>query len=258
MSDVTLPKPERTDADYFDVAQALAAHRQGDPVAFPPFELVHLPRHGLSFCLNMKRDPVQNALRAGDFFEAEDLAVLKNEVKSGAYIIDVGANIGNHALYFLRRMQAARVVVIEPNPLALAPLVANVLINQAEDVIDMSRLGVGLSDENRSGYGMKRHDRNLGATKMFAGQGDLELRRGDDLLSDETPDLIKIDVEGMEIDVLCGLEKTVERCRPTILVEIDDGNETLFEAWLVECRYRVVKALRHNRKNCNYIVKPRD
>ncbi|WP_393963258.1 FkbM family methyltransferase [Roseovarius sp. S4756] len=213
---------------------------------------------GLSVCLNMVRDPIQNAWRAGVFFEEEELKALQDHVKSGAHIIDIGANIGNHAMFFATRMQAARVVVIEPNPLALAPLVANVLVNRLENVITLDLLGVGLSDGSATGFGMKRHDRNLGATKMFAGKGSLEVHAGDDLLEGEDPDLIKIDVEGMEMKVLSGLAKTIASHRPVLLVEVDEENADTFAAWCDHNAYEVTKAIRHSRKNCNYILTPGD
>lgn len=256
MSDIVLPLPEQTDAGYFDLAAAQAALNEGAPVAFPPFEVLHVPGMGLSLCLNFARDPIQNAWRRGEFFEHEELALLSKHIKIGAHIIDIGANVGNHALYFATRMKAQRVVVVEPNPLAMAPLMANVLINRFEGVIDLSALGVGLSDRSAQGYGMKRHDKNLGATKMFAGKGDMQVHAGDDLFDGETPDFIKIDVEGMEIKVLSGLEGLISKHRPVILIEVDGENDAAFQDWRARHRYAEEAAVHHSRKNCNYLLLP--
>jgi FkbM family methyltransferase len=231
MSEIVLPRPELTGDDYFDLAAALAALAEGRAIAFPPFELVHLAAAGVTFCLNMERDPVQRAIRNGGFYEEPDLDRLAAALPVGATVIDVGANIGNHTLYFATRAQAAQVVPIEPNQLALAPLVANVVINGLTGVIDLSRLGVGLSDRDAGGFGMKRHDRNLGATKMKPGKGDLRVCRGDTLFADLVPHLIKIDVEGMELGVLRGLSDTIARARPMIFVEVDHDNAEGFAAW---------------------------
>lgn len=253
---VSLPRPEATGDDYFVLSDALGALERREAVAFPPFELVHLPAYGVTFCLNMQRDPIQGAIRRGDFFEIDELRAIADHVKKGAHIIDIGANIGNHSLFFARVMNARRIVVIEPNPLAIAPLMANVLVNGLGYVIDLSALGVGLSDASEGGYGMKRHDRNLGATKMRAGMGDIQVHRGDDLFEGETPDLIKIDVEGMEIKVLSGLKQTIETHRPVILIEVDGDNDAAFHAWMAEHRYTVQRTDRHSRKNCNYLITP--
>jgi FkbM family methyltransferase len=47
---------------------------------------------------------------------------------------------------------------------------------------------------------------------------------GDDYLCQESPSIIKIDVEGHELEVLKGLEKTIARCRPKIIVEVWQKN----------------------------------
>jgi FkbM family methyltransferase len=256
MNDVTLPIPELTGPDYFDIVAARNAFEMGEPVRFPPFDVAFVPRLGLTLCLNMQRDPIQNSLRRGKFFEEGELDLLLEHVKDGAHIIDIGSNIGNHALYFATRLKAARVVVVEPNPLALAPLVANILVNRLGGIIDIAALGVGLSDKSEAGFGMKRHDRNLGATRMFAGQGDLVVHAGDDLFEDETPHLIKIDVEGMEMKVLSGLERTIETHRPLLFIEVDDEHDKAFADWRESHRYDVLHETRHSHKNCNYILRP--
>ncbi len=256
MNKMRLPKPELTDASYFDIDAARAALSDGHPVAFPPFEVVHLPQYGLSVCLNMRRDPIQGAIRRGDFYEINELEALKDHVKSGAHVIDIGSNIGNHTLFFAGVMQAARVVVIEPNPLAMAPLVGNIVINRLTGIVDLTHLGLGLSDMAADGFGMRRHDRNLGATKMREGQGDLRVVRGDDLFSNESPDLIKIDVEGMEMKVLSGLEQTIARTRPTILIEVDDANATAFADWMTGHRYQSIRTDRRSKSNGNHLVVP--
>ena len=253
---LNLPRPELTGPDYFDLSAALAAIEAGRPVRFPPFELVHWG--GLNFCLNFEKDPIQRCLRRGEFFEEAELSALSQYLRPGFHAIDIGSNIGNHALYFAARLGAGRVVVIEPNPLALAPLVANVVINDLGGIIDMGALGIGLSDVSAGGYFMGRHDRNLGATRMKPEGGDLQVHPGDDLFEAEAPDLVKIDVEGMEMKVLAGLEQTIARARPLILIEVDGDNDAAFAEWMAAHRYRIEMTNRHNPKNCNYLLAPEE
>ena len=256
---LSMPAPETTGADYFDIAAALAALESGEAVTFPPLRMTRVTIGGraLSFCGNFHRDPIQRAHRSGAFFEAEDLAEIAQHLPQAPRVLDVGANIGNHALYFATQCGAAQITVIEPNPLALAPLVANIVLNGLTDVIRMEALGIGLGAESEGGLFMKRHDRNLGGTKMLRGKGgDLQVHAGDALFGDDHFDLIKIDVEGMEMEVLAGLEQTVARCRPLIFIEVDDANAEAFQTWSAERGYAPVFDKRHFGSNMNFLMKP--
>jgi hypothetical protein len=55
-------------------------------------------------------------------------------------------------------------------------------------------------------------------------------------------DLIKIDVEGMEVEVLQGAQRTIESCHPVILVEIIKSNSDLLRGWLEERGYKIMEA----------------
>lgn len=249
--------PRGLEPGDFSIAEALWALAEDRPVVFPAMETVTLPGPpDLTVHLNMDRDPVQNALRRGGFYEAEDLAVLKSHIKDGAEVVDIGANIGNHLMWFLTQGGAVRVWPVEPNPLALAPLLANIVVNGLWDRIRPEGLGFGLSDQASDTYGMKRHKRNLGATKMFAEQGDLPVLTGDALLSEARPDVIKIDVEGMEMQVLAGLEATIARHHPVLMIEVEDTAVAEFGRWCDTHGYRQVHGARVSAGNANYIVVP--
>jgi hypothetical protein len=86
----------------------------------------------------------------------------------------------------------------------------------------------------------------------------MQVHPGDALFEGEAPDLIKIDVEGMEIKVLSGLMATVMRHRPVILIEVDGDNDSAFQDWCATHHYDVFQTVRHSRKNCNYLITPRE
>lgn len=207
------------------------------------------------FHLNAEHCPIQGRHRVGKFYERADLDQLAAYIKPGSYVLDVGANVGNHALYFATLMKAARVTCIEPNPDAIVALRANVTANGLEDVIALEALGIGLSDRSEGGYKVKRHAYNLGAARLKKG-GDIAVHRGDDLFLDDLVDLIKIDVEGMEMLVLSGFEETVARKRPALFVEVDADNDQAFHAWCEEHGYGVTFQVRHQTANCNYFAQP--
>jgi FkbM family methyltransferase len=140
--------------------------------------------------------------------------------------LDVGANIGNHAMYFLRHF--AKVIAFEPNPVALAVLRCNVVLADAETRVQVMPFGLGVRAETLN----FRHDQagNLGGSGFEAAgarEGCLiacEMRRGDDLLStvlkdDDSVAMIKLDIEGGEFAALQGLRSTIVRHKPVILFE---------------------------------------
>ncbi len=155
--------------------------------------------------------------------------------------LDVGANIGNHTLWFAQRF--ARVHACEPNPRTLALLRCNVELAAAANV---EVHGVGLGDRDGELPFASDDGANLGGSGfVFAGvAGGREivcpLRRGDGLLPPARLGgplaLVKLDVEGAELAALQGLEQTLARERPVVVFEsnrrdgVGGGAELL--AWL--------------------------
>ena len=171
-------------------------------------------------------------------------------------VIDIGANIGNHGLFAAAFLSAARVIPFEPNPKALKLLLANISANGLVAKYDLSHLGKGLGAAPSAGFGMEARDRNLGAAKMLPDEGDIEITTGDLALEGDQPDFIKIDVEGMEIDVLSGLTETISRTRPNLCVEVNDENSGAMAAWIKANAYRQVDEYRRYRRSENVFLCP--
>ncbi|ABF63977.1 Methyltransferase FkbM [Ruegeria sp. TM1040] len=230
----------------------------GQSVGFADVSLYTSEIHGrrMVFSVDMQRDPIQRSHREGHFYEEEELSVIKSLFPLGGTFVDIGANVGNHGLYAAAFLSAARVIPFEPNPKALKLLLANISANGLAPKYDLSHLGKGLGDAPRAGFGMEARDRNLGAAKMLAGEGDIEITTGDLALQDEQVDFIKIDVEGMEILVLSGLQDTIKRCRPALLVEVDRENDAAFHALIEQMGYGVFDTLQRYNRNKNYVIKP--
>ncbi len=249
---------QNAEATEFDLDAARAAIAAGDPVSFSDIDVIQARKHGktLRFAVDMVADPIQRRHRRGEFYEARELSHLKALFPLGGTFVDIGANVGNHTLFVAHYLSPTSVIPIEPNPLSIKLLVANVVLNDLIGTVRLDRLGVGIGDENSGGYAMEDRQRNRGAAKMLPGQGDIAVRRGDDILKDVTPSLIKIDVEGMELQALSGLEETLDRARPALLVEVDNVNEDGFLTWVEAARYRVTKTIQRYKLNKNFILTP--
>ena len=173
-------------------------------------------------------DYLTDRIRVHGRYEADELAALDGLVLArlpalaAGTCVDVGANIGNHTLFFATRFR--RVVAFEPNPLTHALLRWNVDANGLDGAVEVHPHG--LSDANGTAL-IEVARANLGASRLDGGGGGtggrrlpVSLVRGDDVLANEAAvTFVKIDVEGHELGALLGLERTLERHRPVVLME---------------------------------------
>jgi FkbM family methyltransferase len=161
------------------------------------------------------------SLVSGDYERAE-FEALEELLRPGDIVIDVGANVGLHAVFCGARVgPEGRVLAFEPEPVNHGYLVRNVERNGLRNV-DVFLKGAG----GRSGtLRLYLAPGNVGTHSAAAIEGgaaiDVEIVRLDDFLRDRVRrvDLVKIDVEGYEAHVMAGLEETVARDRPALLIE---------------------------------------
>jgi len=70
--------------------------------------------------VNNPNDLIQRTHLRGQFFEADSLEKLHRLIKvPEPHILEVGANIGNHVVWYAQNLNAARIYPVEPNPCAL-------------------------------------------------------------------------------------------------------------------------------------------
>lgn len=74
-------------------------------------------------------------LRTGGFYEARLLAMVAalGLVGPQSVVCDIGANIGNHTVYFTKVMGAAKVLAFEPQSYCHATLTDNIALNGLQD-----------------------------------------------------------------------------------------------------------------------------
>lgn len=242
----------------FDLDAARAAIAGGEAFVFENIDMVACTIAGrpFRFAVDMERDPIQRHHRTGQLFEARELGLIKRVMPLGGTYVDIGANVGNHSLYVAAFLSPAKVIPFEPNVAAYKLLLANVAMNGFGSVFDLSWLGLGLSDKPGEGFAMEQRTRNLGASRMLPGGGDLRVVAGDEALAGESPDFIKIDVESMELQVLNGLEATVKRCGPWMLIEVDNHNDDAFHDWRKRADYVVETEVKRYETSTNYLVRP--
>jgi FkbM family methyltransferase len=135
---------------------------------------------------------------------------------AGATAIDIGANIGNHSLYFSDYFQ--QVLSFEPNPRTYKVLQLNAEL--AKNVLCCNE---GISDTNTELL-LETCNTNSGRSAITGSDTghvrSIRVKALDSVIDEtETVRLIKIDVEGHEEKVLIGAEQTIRRNKPIILFE---------------------------------------
>ncbi len=211
----------------------------------------------IRFFVVSPEDVIQRQHFRGRFYEVEELAIIAEFFPAAGVFVDIGTNVGNHSIFVCKYLAPRQVIAFEPNPPAIEILRINLALNGLTGLVDVSHLGIGLSNAPARANAIMR-DGNLGATRLLATQepDGLPLMRGDDVLGNTHVDFIKLDVEGMEINVLRGLERTIKLCRPRIFIEVDDRNIDPFKTWMSRHAYSVAQAHRRNPRNENFMIVP--
>jgi FkbM family methyltransferase len=150
------------------------------------------------------------------FYEIDLLMKCREVFLPGTAIIDVGANIGNHSVFFAAVLNA-QVYAFEPFPPSHALLELNIAANGLDDRITAACYAiadaVGLATIHPG------PPDNFGTTRVVTGTGDTLVRSLDSLAIPGPVGLLKVDVEGAELPVLLGARALIQAWLPDIMIE---------------------------------------
>jgi FkbM family methyltransferase len=163
----------------------------------------------------MHLNPINGwALAFQGIHEPQETRTLDALVKPGDVVLDLGASIGYFTLRFARSVgPAGRVIAVEPDPLNFELLSRNVALNGYENVtllnkaaaLETGPLRLFLSDDNAG-------DHRTSGTPDSRASVEVQGTRLDEELADVSRlDFVKIDIQGAEVDALCGLRQLLAR-----------------------------------------------
>ncbi|WP_323010265.1 FkbM family methyltransferase [Paracoccus sp. (in: a-proteobacteria)] len=188
------------------------------------------------FVPDADHDFVQRSiLRGRCFYEAPVLRKVRESVNlAGKSVIDIGANIGNHTVFFSKICKAGKCIAFEPVPFLASIARRNVEINHLPKV---EVLNLAVSDVAGK-LSVSRHlAHNLGGTSFCeAEDGNIDSVRIDDLDLGHV-DFIKIDVEGNAHKVLLGARETIMGSHPDIMIELFADEFDPSKEFLEDCGY---------------------
>jgi FkbM family methyltransferase len=161
-------------------------------------------------------------VRYGEYnrYEAD---VLKQLCGEGDVVVEVGANVGSHTIGLAKHVgMQGRVLAFEPQHEVFYNLCANVALNELHNV-DCIQCALGeTAGTLRVPPADYAREGNFGGIALTSGEGlAVPVQRLDDVFAYDRLRLLKIDVEGMELEVLLGAAGTIAAMRPVLYVEND-------------------------------------
>lgn len=151
----------------------------------------------------------------------QEVDLIKNLTNNKSYVIDIGANIGTHTIPLSSHV--AKVISFEPDPEIFEVLKKN-CSESGQKNIALNNMAIG------DGYRQVGTKFNFGKTTL-TDTGKIHCASLDNIRGFPDLDFIKIDVEGMELEVVSGAVNTINYYKPDMLIEMQDdsNNRPMFE-----------------------------
>ena len=190
-------------------------------VRLPAGEAILPCRHGVDLLFAESRQSViaRSILLTGTW-EPKVTDFVQSWLKPNMVVLDVGAHIGYYTLLFAKLVgEGGHVFAFEPMPSSRRCLEQNIGLNGFTNV---TAFRFALLDEDGN-LPIGRKGKLIQAGASLTESLIIETRvfdRWRETWGIDTADLIKIDVEGAEMNVLLGMEKYIHASRPALLVEV--------------------------------------
>jgi FkbM family methyltransferase len=166
------------------------------------------------FTVDMHRDrKIGASLQSGHYHQQDMLLFLEKCVSKEDIVVDIGAHIGT--LTIPLATWAKQVIAFEPAPASFALLEQNARQNNL--IIDARNMGLARTAGHASL--VEKNTMNAGAQTLKEGEGSVAISTLDAQILEA--DVLKIDVEGMELEVLLGGKRLIAQSRPMIVCEIN-------------------------------------
>lgn len=168
-------------------------------------------------CYN--NDTISNCLSAYGYWENNLIKYTEKYLTDDSIILDIGANIGTWSIPLA--VKNRKIYSFEPFDSSFYALCGNIFLNNKEKYIYPRHCAL-TDDVSKNTTMMLPELVNIGGCKLIETTTQKENRYSlatlDSFQFDKI-DLIKMDVEGHELNVLKGAIDTINRCKPVIMFE---------------------------------------
>jgi FkbM family methyltransferase len=162
-------------------------------------------------------------------YEAPNFAFLKQQVKPGDTVLDIGAHIGFFANITAQIVgKEGKVFAFEPTPSTFAMLQKMCVDNHNEAIVTPVNKAVGKEDGSITFYVSNDRIDNTNSALGYRDEAnhrpiDIGLTSVDNFVRQQGPaqvNFLKIDVEGFEYDTIRGAAETLQRFKPACILAI--------------------------------------
>jgi FkbM family methyltransferase len=231
-----------------------------DPVAFPARingDLYWMLADVLPYLEHCQTVPLTEAdLVPGFEIEGWNYFALRDNAKAGDIVFDIGGNLGIMSVMLSRQVgPTGRVYTFEPNPAVRPQLAAMLKANGASNVEIVPYAvsdSVGIMDFMQiTETGARRESSSLKIpgtpSEVMAHEIITVPVTTVDIFANEIgnfPQLMKIDVEGADLEAIMGAKKTIQDRHPIIQLELHDIGaeaESAIMTFLGSCNYKITR-----------------
>jgi FkbM family methyltransferase len=206
-----------------------------------------------------------NSIITNKTWEPHILEILKQNYKENTNFLDIGSNYGCHTIGIANEIRknkgSGKVYSFDLQPEIIKLFKENIIMNNLNDIVILNEVGLGDKNETKEFIVSKDYDNNdnPGSSSLYNSDNSdknkkeiVTIKRLDDLNIDNIS-LIKIDVEGYELETFEGGLNTINKNKPIIVIEIWSHNLEKYTKWINEkLPFYVIEFI----SGSDYIMKP--
>ena len=179
-------------------------------------------KYGSMICNKFDKYVGQALIKYGEYSD-DEIVLFKSLCQKGDTVIEIGSNYGSHTLPLAKIVgKNGTVIAFEPQRIVFQTLCANMSLNSLSNVfcfqkaVSNKKSKLFLPSINYAQEG------NFGGISMQKeGSEEVEVVKLDKFLNLDSLKLLKVDAEGMEIEVLKGAKKIIKLFSPFLFIEND-------------------------------------
>lgn len=179
-------------------------------------------KYGYILCNKHDKYVGQAIINYGEYSD-DEITLFKTLCNPDDTIVEIGSNIGSHTLPLAKYLNdGGKVYAFEPQRLVFQTLCANIALNSLENVYCYQKAVSSKKDELYIPDVNYNKEGNFGGISLQkAGKEKVDVVKLDKFLNLSDLKLLKVDAEGMELEVLKGAKKTIKKHKPFLFVEND-------------------------------------